>query len=142
MKFSNLIKFLFIPIFTLATISTSFAAEKEEKQAIQSAIDFLHLVDNGAYAESWAATATIFKKAINQGQWSQTVETVRNPLGHLVNRDLVSAKHTTSIPGAPDGEYVVIIFKTKFSNKENAIETITPMLESDGRWRVSGYYIK
>ena len=48
----------------------------------------------------------------------------------------------SSIPGAPDGEYVVIQFKTSFENKKSGIETVTPMLDKDGKWRVSGYYIK
>ncbi len=48
----------------------------------------------------------------------------------------------TSLPGAPDGEYVVIQYNTEFENKKVAIETITPMLDDDGKWRVSGYYIK
>lgn len=44
--------------------------------------------------------------------------------------------------GAPDGEYVVIQFSASFANKKSALETITPMLGKDGKWRVSGYYMK
>ncbi|MBM4320898.1 MAG: DUF4019 domain-containing protein, partial [Deltaproteobacteria bacterium] len=54
---------------------------------------------------------------------------------------LKSARYQTSLPGAPDGEYVVIQFESSFENKRSAIETITPMLDS-GKWRVSGYFIK
>jgi phosphoglycolate phosphatase len=31
---------------------------------------------------------------------------------------------------------------TAFQNKKSAIETVMPMLDSDGKWRVSGYFIK
>jgi hypothetical protein len=55
---------------------------------------------------------------------------------------LRSKHYTNTLPGAPDGEYVVIQYETSFENKKSAIETITPMLDEDGRWRVSGYYIK
>lgn len=48
----------------------------------------------------------------------------------------------TSLPGAPDGEYVVIQFETSFEKKKSSLETVTPMKEKDGAWRVSGYYIK
>ena len=48
----------------------------------------------------------------------------------------------TSLPGAPDGEYVVIQFDTSFTNKKVAVETVTPMKDEDGIWRVSGYYVK
>jgi hypothetical protein len=37
---------------------------------------------------------------------------------------------------------VVITFETAFENKASAVETVTPMLEKDGKWRVSGYFIK
>jgi hypothetical protein len=48
----------------------------------------------------------------------------------------------TSVPGAPDGQYVLIQFETVFEKKAQSIETITPMLDADRTWRVSGYYIK
>jgi len=48
----------------------------------------------------------------------------------------------TSVPGGPDGQYVIIEFAASFENKKTAIETVTPMLEKDGVWRVAGYYIK
>ena len=41
-----------------------------------------------------------------------------------------------------DEEYVVIQFNTVFENKAKAVETITPMKDPDGKWEVSGYYIK
>jgi hypothetical protein len=55
---------------------------------------------------------------------------------------LKAKNFATSLPGAPDGEYVIIQFATSFENKTSAVETITPMMDKDGQWRVSGYYIK
>jgi hypothetical protein len=46
------------------------------------------------------------------------------------------------LPGAPEGRYVVIQYETVFENKASAVETITPMLDPDGAWRVSGYLIR
>ena len=66
-----------------------------------------------------------------------------HPHGSLIPRNNCKSQiYATSLPGAPDGEYVVIQYKTSFVNKKDAIETITPMLDKDGKWRVSGYYIK
>ncbi len=53
-----------------------------------------------------------------------------------------SKQYATSLPGAPDGQYVVIQYKTAFENKKAGVETITPMLDKDKKWRVSGYFIK
>ena len=66
----------------------------------------------------------------------------RKPLCKLVSRKVKSKDYKTSLPGAPEGEYVVIQFKTSFENKKRSIETVTPMIDDDGKWRVSGYYIK
>jgi hypothetical protein len=60
----------------------------------------------------------------------------------VVARKLKSKQYTRTLPGAPDGEYVVIQYETTFENKQSATETVTPMLDKDGVWRVSGYYIK
>jgi hypothetical protein len=60
----------------------------------------------------------------------------------LVSRKVISARYATSLPGAPDGEYVVIRYETEFTNGKEAVETVTPCLEKDGSWKVSGYYIK
>ena len=45
-------------------------------------------------------------------------------------------------PGAPDGEYLVIRFAASFEKKQSAIETVTPIKDADGIWRVCGYFIQ
>jgi hypothetical protein len=55
---------------------------------------------------------------------------------------VISATYVTSLPGAPDREYVVVQFQTSYEKKKDAIESVTPMKDSDGKWRVSGYYIR
>ena len=84
---------------------------------------------------------TLFRNAIKKESWNQMVISVRTKLGKLEKRDVKSQKYQTSVPGAPDGEYVIIEFSTVFEKKKAAIETVTMMLDQD-RWRVSGYFIK
>jgi len=36
----------------------------------------------------------------------------------------------------------VIQFDAVFENKSSAVETVTPMLDPDGVWRVSGYFVR
>jgi hypothetical protein len=110
----------------------------KEKAAASAAEKWLNMVDNEQYAESWKEAAEYFKNAVNQQQWEQTLQAVRKPLGKLLSRKVKSSMYNTSLPGAPDGEYVVIQFETSFENKKLAVETITPMLDKDGNWRVSG----
>ena len=131
-----------LAILGLCLSCNASSSEAEEEAAVQAATAWLALVDDGQFGESWETAAQYFKNAITKEKWEQTLTAVRNPLGRIVSRNLSSTTYMTSIPGAPDGEYVVIQFDTSFENKKSGVETITPMLDNDGKWRVSGYYIK
>ena len=121
------------------------AAEKHdeaEKQAVESAEAWLKLVDQGKYGDAWDSAAEYLKNAVSKEDFAKSLAAARKPLGSVKSRELKSKQYATSLPGAPDGEYVVIQFKTAFENKKSAVETITPMLDKDKKWRVSGYFIK
>ena len=118
------------------------ANEVAEKAAITASGAWLSWVDEGNYAESWNRAAGLFKTAVTKEQWQNTVKAVRVPLGKVMVRKLKSKQYTKTLPGAPDGEYVVIQYETMFEKKQSAIEMVTPLLDKDGKWRVSGYYIK
>jgi hypothetical protein len=118
------------------------ADQGAEKAALDSAEKWLVLVDNGSYGQSWDEAAGYLKNALPKQQWMESLQAYRKPLGRLVSRKLISKQCATTLPGAPDGEYVVIQYETSFENKKSAIETITPMLDKDGTWRVSGYFIR
>ena len=122
---------------------SAFADEKaDEAAASESAKQWLALVDAGNYAASWDAASGLFKNHVSKEEWAKMVSAVRAPLGKVMSRKLKSADYTTSVPGGPDGQYVVIQYETSFENKKSATETVTPMLDKGGRWIVSGYFIK
>jgi hypothetical protein len=114
----------------------------KERAAVQSAKIWLALVDEGKYGASWDEAAVLFKNALPRDKWVETLSSTRPPFGKVIERNVTTKVYRTSLPGAPDGEYVVIQFQTKFEHKASAIETVTPSREEDGSWRVSGYYIK
>ncbi len=127
----------------IAAVFSGIAAEPEkEKAAVAAAEKWVALVDGGKYAESWKEAAAYFRNAVPQAQWEQLARAVRQPLGKPVSRKVKATTYKTALPGAPDGEYVVIEFETSFENKKDAVETVTPMLDKDGQWRASGYFIK
>jgi hypothetical protein len=118
------------------------ADEAMEQKAVTAAKAWLALIDSGDYEKSWNTAAAYFQNAVAQQQWQQSLTAARKPLGQVVSRQLKAKHYTTSLPAAPDGQYVVIQYETSFENKKSAVETITPMLNADGQWRVAGYYIK
>ena len=130
-------------LFLLLSVGVVAAGDSDkEKAAVAAAEEWLTMVDHGKYIESWKEAAQYFKNAVKKQQWEQSLKAVRKPLGKLVFRKVKSKTNKTSLPGAPDGEYVVIQFETSFENKKSAIETVTPMMDNDAKWRVSGYYIR
>lgn len=134
---------LLMSVIILSTIvCTSSSNPEAETAAVAVAKDWLTLVDRERYGEGWDEAAQYFKTALTREKWQQAMRAARKPFGKNISRELKSKHYRTSLPGAPDGEYVVIQFSASFSHKKLALETITPMLEKDGKWRVSGYYMK
>ncbi len=127
------------------TLSASLVFAQDtakENAALKAAKTWLSLVDAGKYAQSWQEAAAYFRNAVTREHWVQSLQGARQPLGSVISRKVSEKMYTTYLPGAPDGQYVVIQYESSFANKKTAIETVTPMLDKDGTWRVSGYYIK
>lgn len=116
--------------------------QASSQPAVDAASAWLALVDVGEHGRSWDEAATLFRNAVPKNDWERSLDGVRRPLGKVLSRKLATATPTESLPGAPDGQYVVLRYETSFENKKTAIETVTPMLDQDGDWRVSGYYIR
>ena len=118
------------------------AQQKPEDLAQQTSDAWLALTDQRKYADGYQEAAQYFKNAVTKDQWQSAMHASREPLGKVLSRKLKSATYTKTLPGVPDGEYVVIQYDSSFEHKQSAVETVTPMLDKDGKWRVSGYYIK
>ncbi len=127
---------------TIESPSPPKSNPKVVKVATEVAEAWLKTVDSGDYDKSWNEAAEYFKNVVSKKSWQKSTEAFRKPLGKLVQRKLKSALSTSSAPGAPDGMYVIIQYDSSFENKKSAVETVTPMMDKDGKWRVSGYYIK
>lgn len=120
-------------------LNTDSIKVMEAKVSVES---WLKLVDDGKYAESWDEASTFLKGKVTKEEWILTISNLKPSFGKTNTREIQSAQYSTELPGAPDGEYVVFQYKTNFKLKNNSIETIVPMIDSDGKWRVSGYFVK
>lgn len=129
-----------IVLIGILTAGVAYGGGREDA-AIAAANKWLALVDAGQFGESWKHSATLFQNSVSESKWEMSISAVRGPLGKFVSREVLSARSMSSLPGAPDGQYVVIQYNAVFENKRAAVETVTPMLDGE-EWRVSGYYIK
>jgi hypothetical protein len=98
--------------------------------------------DRGDAAQSWKNAGKQFHDAITVERWAESLQRVRLPLGALSQRAQIGTQFHKNIPGAPDGEYAVVLFRTTFAKKLNSRETVTLEHEPDGAWRVIGYLIQ
>src|SRR5471032_427248 len=136
----NALKKIFALALAAAIVAISaLAAEEPETAPAVSVLDIapaMHAADNwiayvdtGRYGQSWDESAAYFREAMPKVQWETSLAAACDPLGVTIARKVRSANYTRVLPGAPEGEYVVIQYDTRFANRPQSIETITPMRE-------------
>lgn len=132
-------------LFVLTAALALPLAHAQQREAVTGALDaaerWLVLADADDGAASWRQASSSFQATLPKAAWSKALSQARQPLGAVKSRKLLSLEFTNSLPGAPDGEYAVIRYRTQFENREQAVETLVPMRERDG-WKVSGYFVK
>jgi Protein of unknown function (DUF4019) len=113
----------------------------DELAAERQALGFLGYLDQGRYADSYAYTGMLIRTQLDRDAFSTQIQKTRVGTGALQSRELIDAAYTTTLPGAPEGQYVVLHYHASFTNRQDAVETLT-LAFAKGYWRVSGYYIK
>ena len=108
-------------------------AEADPAAAARAAEDFLVLVDERRWAESYAATGVQFRELNTLERWTAVSEQVRPPLGTMLTRDIVGNEF---VPAPPQG-YQVIKFRSTYANGTQQTESVSLAWE-DGAWKVAG----
>ncbi|UIP07184.1 DUF4019 domain-containing protein [Erythrobacter sp. SDW2] len=118
-----------------ASISASAEASDEAsaEAAARAAEDFLELIDDGQWAESYAATGAQFRELNTLERWTEVSEKVRPPLGEMHTRDLVANEF---VPAPPQG-YRMVKFASSYANGTRQVETLSLSWE-EGAWKVVG----
>jgi hypothetical protein len=137
---------LFVPIVVLAAALCAPLVHAQDATAVaeakQAADRWLALLDEGNAGATWEQSASMVQSMVSKAAWMDSMKAARAPLGAVKSRTLSSAEFTRSLPGAPAGEYVVIQYATSFVKAPATVETLIPMRDRDGKWKVSGYFIK
>ena len=113
----------------------------EEVAAERQALGFLGYLDQGRYADSYAYTGMLIRAQVDRAKFSTQIEKARAGTGAMQARELMDAIYSTTVAGAPEGQYVVLRYHSSFANRPDTVETLT-LAFAKGYWRVSGYYIK
>lgn len=118
-------------------------ANPELQQAFEDsanvAAQWLKLIDEGKYADSWDYAAQKFQVTLKKEEWVLVEQKLRQPMGSLISRQLVQQLPAKDPKGLPAGDYMVLAYKSSFTNRPNVRELVTMVKESDGQWRVLTY---
>jgi hypothetical protein len=112
--------------------------EEELILATQIAEQWLALVDQGKFADSWTHTSRYFQANMPQDKWVQTLTGAQQQLGKSTSRKLTGREARENIPGAPAGQYILVGYATDFERKPGLLETVT-FIKEDDAWKVIGY---
>jgi hypothetical protein len=111
-----------------------------EDAARKDAEKWLALVDNGRYRDAYKSASRHSRSQATAEEWEAQIRVLHEAVGAPRQRTFSSAKPSRSLPGAPDGEYMILEFSTAFEKKEKAVETLMMSRES-GAWKAAGYFI-
>lgn len=111
-------------------------------EASAAADAWLARLDAGELEASWREGASLFRQTVTPEQWAEAQGRIVSVLGGPLERWLRDSEHLTSVPDGPDGHYVLLRYETRFERREEALETVVTILDTDGRWRVGGYFVQ
>jgi hypothetical protein len=113
----------------------------DELAAQRQALGFVGYLDQGRFADSYAYTGMLIRTQLDRDAFSTQIQKTRAGAGALQSRELIDSAYTTTVSGAPEGQYVILHYHAGFANRPDAVETIT-LAFAKGYWRIVGYYIK
>jgi hypothetical protein len=117
-------------------------SKNQQQKAVAAVTPWLQLIDAEQYDESWMRTVEYFKDTTTSNRWNELMRAYRKPLGKTVSRTMSSVERETSLPGAPDANYIVIKFDTVFEKKKKAVETVITVVGQNDQLGVTGYYVE
>lgn len=128
------------PAATIETVAgaepAAAAAESEAEAAARAAEGFLALIDEGRWADSYAATGAEFRRLNTLKAWSDVSARLRPPLGQVLTRDITSNEY---VPAPPAG-YRLVKFRSAYAGGTAQTESVSLAWE-DGAWKVAGIVI-
>lgn len=112
------------------------------KASAQVAENWLQLVDQENYDQSWHTASPMLKTPIPLQTWINLTQNIRKPLGEVRSRKILEQKSVKDPANRPKGDYMALAYATSFSHKNEGHELVTLFQESDGQWQVLKYIVQ
>lgn len=130
---------LVICILVLGFAITAPGPASQYRAALREADAWLHLVDMGAYAESWDVASKELQRDVDRARWARRLQRMRTLSGQLLERSELGAEPMEAVAGLEDTRILVIHYRTRYERSNDAVESVTCVRDLDGRWRVRNY---
>lgn len=120
----------------------SGAVAAEPAPALEEAQSFLELVDAGSYQQAWWGSSDLLQLTSKLDSWVSALRVQREMFGGLVERSPKTVSARTSQPGLPDGEYMLILFDSRFERKQKALELLVLARAPYEGWKLVSYRLR
>ena len=127
---------------SLCLAAAATAADDQAALAHSQAKHWLGLLAKGDYAAAYRQSAPVLQKALPLEKWQQTMSELAAKTGPAAGRKLLRSQATKDLPGAPKGEYYLLVYSPNFAKMPQLMEQVAMLKCADGKWRVAGYYLK
>lgn len=134
------VRLLLAALLVLALAGAAGAGGDQDAQA--QAQRWLALLGQGEYGAAYDVAAPILQQATTPQKWHDLMSELAAKTGPAQGRKLVRGQAVKDLPGAPKGEYYLVLYSPGFAKQPLLLEQVALVKGADGRWRVAGYYLK
>jgi hypothetical protein len=112
-----------------------------QEAALRVATAWTEKIDAEQFGEAWESASPRLKSALSKPEWIKAMQAVRSREGKIQSRALQGTELGPS-ENSDRPQLVVVRFRSATQEGASVAESVTTRLESDGEWRVSGYFIR
>lgn len=97
-----------------AVVVSDPGSEQQQRLVVDTAVQFLMLLDAGRTDMTWATAGSALKATTTESNWVKGIGTLRMGLGELKQRDRAQITFTKQLPDAPPGHYAAVQTQSAF----------------------------
>lgn len=110
------------------------------EKAVATAGKWIAQADANQADAMWKASSPTMQKDVTQANWSKYIADIRQQAGAQQGRNWVAVNKVDNPQGLPPGEYLNVIYATKFA-KAQTFETVS-MAKNSSNWQPVGYIVR
>ncbi|MBA3602398.1 MAG: DUF4019 domain-containing protein [Parachlamydiaceae bacterium] len=112
--------------------------QKDIDNSDKYALEWLAVVDKGDFGNAYDMTTKALQFTMPRNEWVVMIQAMKGSLGQVTERKVIDIRTAKDPKGAPQGDYMIFIYETTFSNGKKATEILS-LQEHIGVWRVYSY---